>query len=127
MTSVLKTENRSLPCKLTDEELRKAGGELAAVLDDIDTEEKGQEDEKAQMKARLTELKSRQKQLAIKVRRGEEYRQVPVAYEISEGADIVTERRLDTNEVMIIRPARDDERQLALGGGTGELFQEERD
>lgn len=122
MSKVLRTQTRSLPCKLTDDEVRNAGGELAAVVQDIAAEEERQTDVKAQMKARLTELQSRQTQLAIKVSRREEFREAKVEYEINDGADIVTERRLDTGEVMTIRPARDDEHQLALGGETEELF-----
>ena len=65
------------------------------------------------MKARLTELQSRQTQLAIRVSKREEYRDVNVENRIE--ADIVQECRLDTGEIINTRPARDDERQLALG------------
>lgn len=126
MAKSLRTQTRSLPCKLTDDEVRNAGGELAAVVQDIATEKERQKDVGAQMKARLAELQSRQTQLAIKVSRREEFREVRVEYEINDGADIVTERRLDTGDIMTIRPARDDERQLALGGETEELFPEDQ-
>lgn len=124
MTQVLRTQARSLPCKLSDDEVMMAGLDLAGVVQDIAAEEDRQKDVKAQMKARLTELQSKRTQLAIKVSRREEFRDIQVQYDINEGADIVTEKRLDTQEILIVRPARDDERQLALGGDK-QLFKED--
>lgn len=126
VTTIIRSFTQKLTCKLTDDEVRNAGTELAAVVQDIAAEKERQADVNAQMKARLTELQSKQTQLAIKVSRREDFRDIKVEYEINEGADIVTERRLDTSEVMTVRPARDDERQLALGEKPEEIFAEEK-
>jgi len=107
---ILKTETRNLPCKLTELELRDKADELATTVQAIEGEKARQDSVKAELKARLTELESRQTRLAQVVSRREEYRDVKVIVELHEN-DIVKEIRDDTAEVIQIRPARDTERQ----------------
>jgi hypothetical protein len=110
---LLRAERRSLPCKLTEEEVLVAGSELANVALQIDAEEERQKNVKAQMKAILTELTSRQMKLSHVVVQKEEYRDVDVKVMLHEG-DMVQEIRTDTDEIIFSRTARDDEKQLHL-------------
>lgn len=106
----------SLLCKLTLDELRAAGDELARAVQDIGAETDRQTEIKAQMKARLSELEARKTQLAIKVSRREEYRdvQVHVIHDYARG--VVTSQRQDTCEFFHERPMEEHERQAALPG-----------
>ncbi len=105
----------TLPVKLTEGELRTKGDELAVVCQQVDEEEVSQKNLKDQMKAKLSELESRRTRLALVISRREEYREIEVVRQISETGDIVTETRTDTGEILQTRPARDNERQQALG------------
>lgn len=113
-TNTVKTITRSLPCRLTDDELMKAGSDLATVVEDITNEESRQTDQKTQMKAKLTELDARRSQLAIKVRRREEFREVEVEIDFDYQRGMITEIRTDTGEQLNIRRMTDSERQQAL-------------
>lgn len=75
---ITKTETRTLPVRLTESDLRERGDSLAAVIQDLNTEERRQIDIKAQMKARLCELDAKKTQLAITISRREEDRDVMV-------------------------------------------------
>jgi len=110
---LLRSETRNLPCKLTEMQLRDKADELATTVQAIEGEKARQDSVKAELKATMTELESRQSRLAQVVSRREEYRDVRVAVELHEN-DIVKETREDTGEVLQIRPARDTERQQAL-------------
>lgn len=111
---LLRTETRDLPCKLTVEELRDKADELATTVQAIESEKARQDSVKAELKATMTELESRQTRLAQVVSRREEYRDVKVIIELHEN-DIVKETREDTGDVIQIRPARDRERQQEMG------------
>lgn len=111
--NVLRTETRNLPCKLTDAELRERSDGLATTVQAIEGEKGRQDSVKAELKATMTELSSRQNRLAQVVSRREEYRDVKVRIELHEN-DIVNEIREDTGETIQIRPARDTERQQKL-------------
>ena len=109
-----KTETRSLPVKLTDNELRERGDELAATIQNVNTEERRQADQKTQMKARLTELQARQTQLAITISRREEERDVTVdVYHNYEALKVETVRR-DTGEAIHRREMTQEELQRPL-------------
>jgi hypothetical protein len=113
MSIVLQKYNRILPCKLTIAESQSRGKELAAILGDIYSEEASQKNIKDQMKERLSELDARARRVQNVVNSGDEYRDVAVESRLM-GADIVQVIRLDTNEVIETRPAREDELQLPL-------------
>ena len=110
-TKVIKKVNKYLACKLTDEELRAKSDELAQTVQDTANEETRQTDLKSQMKAKMTELQSRQTQLASHISRREEYRDVQVEILLI-GEGKVKEVRTDTGEVLITRPSREDEIQM---------------
>lgn len=112
-TKELRRSTRLLPCKLNETELNAKGQELAQTVQEIAGEEIRQKGIKDQLKARLSELQSRQSKIALVVTQREEYRDVVVVVELREDGT-VQERRLDTEEVMIVRPMKDEERQLTL-------------
>lgn len=109
----LRTETRMMPVRLTDEELRQKADELAYSVQEIADEGDRQKNIKDQMKARMSELTSKQRRLALVVSRKEEFRDVEIGIEL--GADNqVKEVRKDTGEVILMRPVRDSERQYSL-------------
>lgn len=109
-----RTVVRSLPCKLTDEELLKKGTELATAVQDIATEEGRQADIKASMKAKLAEIEARRTQLAIAVSRKEEHRDVEVDIFHDFQRGVVEDVRRDTGEVVSRRVMSESERQQNL-------------
>jgi hypothetical protein len=111
---LFRTVVRSLPCRLSDEELLKKGGELATAVQDIATEESRQIDLKASMKARLTEIEARRTQLAIAVNRKEEHRDVEVDVFHDYQRGVVSDIRRDTGEILSQRVMQDSERQKSL-------------
>lgn len=114
---VHRTVVRSLPVRLTEEELLKKGGELAATVQDISSEESRQQDIKSQLKAKLAELEARRSNLAITVSRKEEHRDVEVDIFHDYQRGVVEDVRRDTGEVVSRRVMRDDERQQPLPVG----------
>lgn len=113
-TKLHRTIVRSLPCRLTDDELLKKGSELATAVQDIATEEGRQLDIKASMKAKLAEIEARRTQLAIAVSRKEEHRDVEVDIWHDYQRAIVQDIRRDTGEVLTTRVMSEDERQIGL-------------
>jgi len=111
---LLHNVSRLLSVKLTDAELRQSGDELAATVQEIDAEEDRQKNIKDQLKTRLSELTSKQSRLALRISRREEFRDVQVAIEMHVSGQ-VSETRIDTGEVLILREAYDEEKQLPLG------------
>lgn len=113
-TKLHRTIVRSLPCRLTDDELLKKGGELATAVQDIASEESRQADVKASMKAKLAEIDARRTQLAIAVSRKEEHRDVEVDIYHDYQRLVVQDVRRDTGEVTSTRVMSEAERQQAL-------------
>lgn len=118
----LRKVTRLLPHILTDEELRTKGDELAVTVQDLANEEINQKQIKDQLKLKLSELDARLGVLAHTISRRQEYQDTEVKIEFMETGDNVgqvRETRLDTGEVLTIRPPRDDERQPELMGAPG--------
>lgn len=111
---MVKTESRNLPVKLSETELRDRGDQLAAVIQDVNSEESRQVDVKTQMKARLTELDAKKSQLAITISRREEYRDVTVEiWHDYERLKVFTVRK-DTGEEIHRRAMVSEEMQRPL-------------
>lgn len=108
---VLKVINKSLPCKLTNDELLVYGSELASTVQDIKSEEDRQVSVKQEMKARITKLESERTILSSKIGRKEEDRDVDVEPCYDYNKNMYIERRLDTDEIIFERALFDDERQ----------------
>lgn len=113
-TERLKTFSKLLACKLTDEELLRYGGELGSVIQDIAEEEERQASLKQELKARLAGLEAKRTELATKIVRREELRDVEVQPERNYDASRYYEIRIDTGEVIKERPLSAEERQLGL-------------
>jgi len=112
-TIPIRNVSRLLPVKLTEVELMQTGQDLAATVQDIASEEDRQKGIKDQLKVRMSELVAKETKLALLISRKEEYREVTVKIEIRESGQ-VSETRVDTGEVLILREAHEDERQLPL-------------
>ena len=110
---IIGSEARNLPCKLSDDDLRERADELATTVQAIENEEARQASVKAELKAKMTELVSRQSRLAQVVSRKEEYRDVKVLLELHTN-DLLAEIREDTGEIIRTRPAKDYELQKKL-------------
>lgn len=113
-TVLIKNVTRFLSVKLTDEELRHSGDELAATVQEINAEADRQKSIKDDLKARLSEMTAKQSKLSNRIVRREEYRDVQVAIELHSSGQ-VSETRTDTGEVIFLREANEDEMQLPLG------------
>jgi hypothetical protein len=113
-TELLKTFSKLLACKLTDDELLRYGGELGSVIQDIAEEEDRQASLKQELKARLAGLEAKRTELATKLVRREELRDVEVQPERNYSASRYYEVRLDTGEVIRERPLSAEERQMGL-------------
>ena len=109
---MLKVETRRLRTALSQDELVERAQELASVIQRINTEVETQTTIKNQMKARMSELHGEQNRLALVVDRREDIRDVEVTI-LFDGSK-VQEVRKDTGEVILVRPLRDAERQVAL-------------
>ena len=109
----LKRITRSLPCKLTAAGFVARGQELAETVQGVNNEELNQKGIRDQLKAKLTELQSKQARLASVVARSEEYREVTVVVN-SRPDGKAEEVREDTGEILHVREMRDEEKQLAL-------------
>ncbi len=115
--SVLKTEKRTLPCPLTNDELLAKGDALATCLRSFDEEKERQESMKADMKEALATLVARQNRLRTEIQERREFLEVMVDIVIKDRLRaIVTEVRTDSGEVVVERFMDDDERSQPLPG-----------
>lgn len=114
--SIKKLEPRThlLRCKLTEPELIKYGGELAAIRQDIVTEEALQVSLKQELKARLVGFEAKSLELSTKVARAEELRDVDVEPHLDFNAGTYYEVRCDTGEKIGERQITAEERQENL-------------
>lgn len=105
---------RTLPVKLTGDELLEKGARLAQIEDDVTSEKARQLDHKETMKARLAALEAERSAVASSLRRGIEYRDVKVDQLADYELGKVREVRTDTGEVSFTRLLTDEERQRKL-------------
>lgn len=111
MSIKIKTVTQKLPCKLTDTEVQAAGTELASVIESISVEEERQKEVKAGLKQKLAELNKNVIELASKVSKREELRDVEVSINLVPDTMLVNEVRIDTGEIVKTRKADNDELQ----------------
>lgn len=109
----LKNLERSLPVKLTREEVLEKGAELAGVVEDIDLETEDQKEQRQGMKSRMTELESRRARVASVIRRGQENRRVECTQYLTDDKHVILVRD-DSGEEIEKRMAHDDELQQSL-------------
>lgn len=111
--------NRLLPVSLTDEEVAARAQELAQaelyrcqVGDELETEKSVWAERKKFLEARVTTASAACERLGKVVKNREEERSVECAAHIEHGT--YTLARLDTGEVILVRPASPGELQLQL-------------
>lgn len=103
-----------LPCTLDSQELVLKSRALAELLCDQSTIELEKKEANADFKSRLDAIDTKLSALALEVRTGKEYREVPC----TEHADYADGRveiiRMDTGQVVRMRPLEPHERQQGL-------------
>ena len=110
---ILRVQTVKLPVHLTDKEVLAQSAALAYTTQAIANEEETQTALKGQMKATLAGLLAKQTLLASIVVTCTEYRDVEIEIQCSEEG-IVQEVRRDTGAIILTRPLREDEKQIAL-------------
>jgi hypothetical protein len=108
---VQKKFTKLLPCKLTHDELLQYGNDLGSVIQDMQTEEDKQTSLKTELKARLATLESQKTELATKITRKEELRDIEVESRLNFASGTYQEIRLDTDEIVSERPLLPEEQQ----------------
>lgn len=103
-----------LPCNLDSRELVLKSKALAELLSEKDHVEQEKKDANAEFKQRLDDLETRLNALAVEVRTGKEYRDVPCIERADWADNRVEVIRTDNGEVVRIRPLQQGERQEAL-------------
>lgn len=105
---------KSLPVKLTKEEVRTKGERIAElVIDVVDIEDEKKTVTK-EYAARLKALGKEIRGLSREVRSGEEEREVECEERIDHGRNVIEIVRMDTGEVVAHRPMEDYDRQREL-------------
>ena len=99
----------TLPCKLTEEELLAKGKTLSELCEEIAKVEDEKAASSKHFNGIIGDLKTRRAELARQVRSGLESRPVDCADEVIRDDKTVVTLRLDTNEKIRSRPAREDE------------------
>lgn len=105
-----KTEDRNLMCRLTDDEQRARGVELANAhkkLEELDLDKKRVQDD-------IKQAEANRDRLAVIVRNKQEERPVTCTMEPDYAADSMTIRRTDNGEIVEIRQLTFGERQHEL-------------
>ncbi len=113
MAELLRTYTKKLPCRLTEEEIRRVGKELAGTVQEIQAEEESQTKIKADLRSRLAKLEERQSALALAINTRTEERDVDVNV-LVEPSGVVHEVRADTGEHVQTRLMTDEESQIRL-------------
>lgn len=108
------TETRTLPVRLTEDELIARGDALARQHQVVRDEELVQKGEREAMKQRLADLESEQARLARIVRDKAEPRPVECRVVFDYAGNAVQVVREDTGEVIEARAMTDRERQIGL-------------
>jgi hypothetical protein len=111
---VLTVSEEHLPVKLTPDEVRERGRELALKVEERAREEEDQKAAKGQMKSALDDMSRKIGELSRIVRTGEEPRFVAVEHRLTENGTMVESVRVDTGETLRSRRASDSERQINL-------------
>jgi hypothetical protein len=107
-------KTRSLPCKLTREEVARYGEMLAAKLSEIDRVEEEKKIKVAEYAAQVKALEADVGRFSAAIKAKEELRPVDVFDRFVAGT--MQTVRIDTGAVVTVRPATAQERQLSIPG-----------
>lgn len=111
---ILRRTMRPLPCKLLDPELLHLGRQLSDALDEVASERERQKSVKQELAATLTRKEARVTELAMRLRRREEEREVSIEVRADYAAGKAYEVRLDTGDRILTRDLLPSERQPSL-------------
>ena len=104
---------RTLPVRLTEEEKRQKGQELAITLESIRVCKEDLAQIKLRYKKRLGDLETTQKALQQAVASGVEYREVDVAQRPNRVDGTVMLQRIDTGDIVASRAMTREEKEAA--------------
>lgn len=116
-----------LPCALEPQELVLKSKQLAQLLCDQANVELEKKDANAEFKSRLDDIDKRLSALGLEVRTGREHREVPCIERADYAENRVEIIRMDTGEVIRMRPLEKYERQEALQFGARTTDRRDRD
>jgi hypothetical protein len=103
-----------LPCRLTDDELRDKGSELAHARETSEKHEAASAEVRKELKDRESMLEGEVSRLARIVRDRQEQRPVCVEVRLAKKAGMVDEVRIDTGEIIATRKIADREAQADM-------------
>lgn len=109
-----KKVTKSLPCKLTEEEVLKYGREMARALSERDRIQSELDGIKSEYKAKISEQTALIEKFSVRVHSGIESRDVECEETKNWTKINVEVKRLDTGSVIESRPMREDEKQMEM-------------
>jgi hypothetical protein len=119
--STIETETvtETLDCKLTDTECLHYGRELANLSQQVESAESRKKAVVKELDSNIASLEARGSEIAAKLNRGAEMREVKVTLSRDYERGVFEKIREDTGDTYFTRPLRDDERQRKLPGANG--------
>ena len=110
----VKESTRSLPVKLTDDEVLALGRRIAELMEQRQSAEALRKSQQKKLKSEIEELDKEIEDKRCAIRSCEERRLVEVELHFDYQRGIVETIRIDTGESVSIRPMDDEERQMGL-------------
>ncbi len=113
-------EKKLLPCALTEFEVTERGRLLSGMVKELEEVQEEKKAVNARFKTRIDSTTSEVQRLATIVQTGIENRMVTVHYRLNAKDQTVESIRMDTGEVIYVRPATAHELQIELFETVGE-------
>lgn len=113
-------EKKLLPCVLTEYEVTERGRLLSGVVKDLEEIQEEKKQANARFKARIDSVTNEVQRLATVVKSGIESRMITVSNRLNAKDKTVESIRMDTGEVIYVRPATAHELQIELFETVGE-------
>lgn len=107
-------ETRTLPVKLTEEELAQRRDKLAELVRDHTLAEQKKKDEASKHKTIVDKLEECMSAVAREIREKSQYIPVQVSKEVDQGEGVENTIRMDTGEVIATRQLTPQEKQVKL-------------
>jgi hypothetical protein len=107
-------EKKLLPCVLTEYEVTERGRLLSGVVKDLEEIQEEKKQANARFKARIDSVTNEVQRLATVVKSGIESRMITVSNRLNAKDKTVESIRMDTGEVIYVRPATAHELQIEL-------------
>lgn len=110
----LNEERKILPCALAEYEVTERGRLLSARVKELEDLQEEKKQVNAKLKDQIDSTTKEVKRLATIVKNGVENRVVTVLHRLDEKEKAVESIRMDTGEVIYVRPATPQELQIRL-------------